>query len=55
MIIQNEKGETVSVEELFEASSKVDSERNRGLLILGIVVGVLLLVLLVGIFLFLSL
>ena len=55
MTIQNDKGETVSVEEFLEEASRVDFERNKGLLVLGIVIGVLLLVLLMGIVLFLLL
>jgi preprotein translocase subunit SecY len=55
MTIQNDKGQTLSVEEFLEASSRVDFERNRGPLVLGIVIGVLLLVLVVGIVLFLRL
>ncbi len=54
MTIQNDKGETVSVEEFLEEASRVDFERNRGLIVLGIGIGVLLLVLLIGIFLFLQ-
>ncbi len=53
MTIQNDKGETVSVEEFLEEASGVGFERNRGLLVLGIVIGVLLLALLIGIVLFL--
>ena len=55
MTIQNDKGETVSVEEFLEEALRVDFERNRGLIVLGIGIGVLLLVLLIGIVLFLLL
>lgn len=53
MTIQNDKGEMVSVEEFLEEASGIDFERNRGLLVFGIVIGVLLLMILIGIVLFL--
>jgi hypothetical protein len=55
MTIQNDRGETVSVEEFLDGASRVQFESNKGLLVLGIVLGVLLLVLLIGIALFLLL
>ena len=55
MTIQNDMGETVSVEEFLDAASRVDFERNKGLLVVSIAIGMLLLVLLLGIALFLLL
>jgi hypothetical protein len=52
MTIQNDKGKTVSVEEFLEASG-IAFERNRGLLVLGVVISVLLLMIVIGIVLFL--
>ena len=55
MTIQNDRGETVSVEEFLDAASRVDFERSKGLLVVSLAIGVLLLVLLIAIALFLLL